>query len=97
MVRKAIVVVDWERCVGCGKCVNACPTSALALVDGKARLIDERRCDGFGSCIAVCQSNALQIVEKEAEPFNWGVLNEIPFEKFLEKLERHYRPKEIKS
>jgi ferredoxin len=91
-IKRMIIAIDQEACIGCGRCVNSCPTSALELKDGKVRLKDERLCDGFGSCIAVCPSNALYIEVREAEPFDWNVLREISFDDFLEKLEKHYRP-----
>jgi len=81
-----------DACAGCGRCVNSCPTRALKIVDGKAKLIDERLCDGFGSCIAVCPENALYIEEKEAELFDWNILNKIDFEDFLDRLGKHYMP-----
>ena len=29
-------VVKEKKCVGCGKCVNSCPTKAISIVDKKA-------------------------------------------------------------
>jgi ferredoxin len=83
---RLIVSVDQNRCTGCGNCIKACLTGALQLVDGKSRLIDERRCDGFGSCIAVCPNNAISLELREAEEFDWTVINEIGFESLMKKL-----------
>ena len=51
---RLLVSIDPNMCIGCGRCVKACLTNALTIVNGKAKLIDEKRCDGFGSCIAAC-------------------------------------------
>jgi ferredoxin len=96
-MKRMIIAVDEDLCTGCGRCINSCPTNALELRDGKVALKDERLCDGFGSCIAVCPQNALYIEEREAEPFDWEILNEIPFEDFIEKLTLHYRPQPIRE
>lgn len=90
--KRMIIAIDENLCIGCGRCVEACPTSALELKDDKARLRDERLCDGFGSCIAVCPSSALHIEVRESEPFDWSILSRISFEDFIEKLAKHYRP-----
>ncbi len=88
-MRRMIIAIDESLCIGCGRCVEACPTSALEMSKKGVRIRDERLCDGFGSCIAVCPSNALYIEVREAEPFDWSVLEGIPFETFIEKLMKH--------
>lgn len=93
--KRMIIAVNLETCIGCGRCVKSCPTGALSLEEGKAKLINERHCDGYGSCIAVCPTNSLFIEEREAEPFDWSILEKIDFNDFLEKLHLHYRPPEI--
>ena len=46
-----------ERCVGCTTCIKRCPTSAIRVRDGRARIIKER-CIDCGMCIQVCQHKA---------------------------------------
>jgi ferredoxin len=92
---RMIISIDPDLCIGCGRCINSCPTGALEMEDDKAKLKDEKLCDGFGSCIAVCPSNALYIEVREAEQFDWNILNKLDFEVFLDKLYRHYKPEEI--
>ncbi len=68
-VRK-IIQIDEEKCNGCGNCVTGCAEGALAIVDGKAKVISDNLCDGLGACIGECPQDALKIVEKEAEAFD---------------------------
>ena len=58
MPRQKIKISE-ERCIGCGLCVNACREGALALVDGKAKLIQADYCDGFGRCLPLCPTDAI--------------------------------------
>lgn len=83
-----IVAIDKDKCIGCGECVDACLTGALKLVNGKASLVDEKLCDGFGSCIAACKNNAIRLEYREAEDFDWSILNRIRFENLMKKLKR---------
>lgn len=46
-----------EVCIGCTACTRTCPTEAIRVVDGKAR-IDERRCTDCGACIIGCPVHA---------------------------------------
>ena len=56
------VVVDEDRCRGCGRCIQVCPYQAITLhrnaVDGWCAVVDDVLCKGCGNCISVCPSNA---------------------------------------
>jgi Fe-S-cluster-containing hydrogenase component 2 len=67
---RKIIVIDEEKCDGCGLCASACAEGAIAMVEGKARLISETYCDGLGACIGECPRGAITIVEREAEAFD---------------------------
>jgi len=70
MARRKVIQIDEARCDGCGECVVSCAEGAIAVVDGKARLISEVYCDGLGACLGHCPQGAISIEEREAEAFD---------------------------
>ncbi len=56
------VVVDADKCRGCGRCVAECAYQAVTLnpngVGGWTASVDEAFCKGCGNCISVCPTNA---------------------------------------
>ena len=68
LLRK-IVIIDEEKCDGCGWCIGACVEGALRIVGGKAKLVSEIYCDGLGACLGGCPQNAITVEEREAESF----------------------------
>ena len=70
MPTRKVVEIDPDKCDGCELCVSACHEGAIALVDGKAKLVSESYCDGLGACLPECPRGAITIVEREAEAFD---------------------------
>ena len=69
MIRK-IVHIDEEKCNGCGSCAAACHEGAIAIVDGKAKLIRDDYCDGMGDCLPECPVGAITFEEREAAAYD---------------------------
>jgi heterodisulfide reductase subunit A len=58
-ISPAVAYVRNRFCVGCGKCVEVCPYTAISLAeDGKA-LVNAALCKGCGTCNAACPSKAI--------------------------------------
>ena len=69
---RKIIRIDETKCNGCGHCVTVCSEGALAIVDGKARLVKELFCDGFGDCLGECPTGALTIETRAAPAYDPG-------------------------
>ena len=69
-MKRNIVVIDEEKCNGCGECAPACHEGAIQIIDGKARLIADKLCDGLGDCLGECPEGAITIEVRETDPYD---------------------------
>ena len=69
-MKRRIIEIDQDKCNGCGACAAACHESAIAMVDGKARLMRDDYCDGLGDCLPTCPTGAITFVEREAAAYD---------------------------
>ncbi|SYZ71836.1 4Fe-4S ferredoxin iron-sulfur binding domain protein [Candidatus Zixiibacteriota bacterium] len=70
MAKRKIIRIDEDKCDGCGLCVPSCAEGALAVIDGKARLVSETYCDGLGACLGECPRGAITVEERDAALFD---------------------------
>lgn len=69
-MKRKIIKIDEEKCIGCGACAEACHEGAIAMIGGKAKLIRDDYCDGLGDCLPACPADAISIEEREAEAYS---------------------------
>ena len=71
---KGRIVVDIEKCKGCGVCVPACPQDVIALakeVNGKgyhyAYMENPEACTGCTNCALVCPDSVITVYRLRVE------------------------------
>lgn len=69
-----MVFVDEDRCTGCGLCMEACPTGAISVTDGVAR-IEQTLCRECEVCLSTCPTGAISAVR---EPIGTARPTDVP-------------------
>ena len=85
-MKRRIIVIDEEKCNGCGACAAACHEGAIEMVNGKARLTREDYCDGLGDCLPACPVDAIRFEEREAPAYNEEAVRQAKMQKHGMKL-----------
>lgn len=64
------IIIDPDKCDGCGLCVTVCGDNSIMLKDGKAVAGDNPvfGCIGCGHCMAVCPTGAISITGRTLSP-----------------------------
>ncbi|MGE5310419.1 MAG: FAD-binding protein [Nitrospirota bacterium] len=57
-------IIEKEKCVACGACVDACPQGAIAMAEEIAQVDD--RCNLCGLCVDACAYEAIRLPEINA-------------------------------
>ena len=57
------LIIDTDRCIGCGRCVKVCIRANISVMDGKAKETPSgpMGCFDCGHCMAVCPKDAIRL------------------------------------
>jgi len=69
---KGAIVVDIERCKGCGLCAEACPSEVISLSDNVndkgyhySYMANPDACTGCSNCAIICPDGVITIYRKK--------------------------------
>jgi len=98
-----MMIINYEKCIGCGQCVKDCFARDIEMLDGKAK-INNVTCIKCGHCIAICPKDAVSTDEYNMEDvknynkndFSIDADNLLNFIKFRRSI-RQYKDKEVED
>lgn len=93
------IVIDTEKCIGCGLCTTDCVAGFLAVRGGKA-VAGERGCIGCGHCYAVCPQGAITIPGMQTDNGEIVSMSEFDSGRLLQAMKsrrsiRRFRPQPV--
>jgi len=68
MKRSSVALVDEARCIGCTRCIAACPVDAIAGARDFMHTVLASHCTGCGLCLPACPVDCIDMV---AAPAAW--------------------------
>ena len=73
---RGLVIIDEDRCKGCGLCVSACPKQVLQLAEGRfnvkgyrpVEVIAPEACTGCARCAVICPDVVFTVYRQTRQP-----------------------------
>jgi len=73
---RGLVIIDEDRCKGCGLCVSACPEQVLQLAEGRFNIKGYRpvetanpeACIGCAMCAIICPDVVFTVYRQRRKP-----------------------------
>lgn len=76
---KKIAFIHEDMCIGCTKCIQACPVDAIVGGTKALHTVIEAECTGCDLCVAPCPTDCIEMIPVSTTPDNWKWdLNTIP-------------------
>ncbi len=64
--RTTVALIDEPRCIGCTRCIDACPVDAIVGASGLMHTVVERLCIGCDLCLPACPVDCIEMVRAQA-------------------------------
>lgn len=66
-----VALIDENICIGCVKCIHACPVDAIIGAPKKLHSVIPQECTGCGLCIAPCPVDCISLVPVRVKTREW--------------------------
>jgi electron transport complex protein RnfB len=67
MKREAVALIDEARCIGCRRCIDACPVDAIVGAQSVMHTVVEPWCIGCALCLPPCPVDCIAMVPPQGE------------------------------
>ncbi|WP_289997351.1 electron transport complex subunit RsxB [Photorhabdus laumondii] len=68
---RKVAFIDEENCIGCTKCIQACPVDAIVGATRAMHTIVEDLCTGCDLCVAPCPTDCITMIPVATTTSNW--------------------------
>jgi len=68
---KRVALIREDECIGCTKCIQACPMDAILGAGRKMKTVIAVECTGCDLCIEPCPVDCIDMVPVEVTPNDW--------------------------
>ena len=76
---KTVAFIHEDMCIGCTKCIQACPVDAIVGGTKALHTVIKDECTGCDLCVAPCPTDCIEMIPVETTTANWKwQLNAIP-------------------
>ena len=69
--QQRLAVIDEETCIGCVKCINACPVDAIIGAAKQMHTVIEGECTGCELCLPPCPVDCIDMIPIQVTVDNW--------------------------
>lgn len=69
----AVAYIDPERCIGCTRCIQACPVDAIIGATKQLHAVLESECTGCELCVAPCPVDCIEMrpIPEDIQRWRW--------------------------
>ncbi|MCD9493415.1 electron transport complex subunit RsxB [Photobacterium carnosum] len=76
---KKVAFIHEDMCIGCTKCIQACPVDAIVGGTKSMHTVIKDECTGCDLCVSPCPTDCIEMIPVKETPDNWKwQLNQIP-------------------
>lgn len=68
---KTVAFIHEDMCIGCTKCIQACPVDAIVGGTKALHTVIKSECTGCDLCVAPCPTDCIEMIPIEVTPETW--------------------------
>ena len=69
---KRVAFIHEDLCIGCTKCIQACPVDAIVGAAKAMHTVLKQECTGCDLCVAPCPTDCIEMIEVPPTPDTWN-------------------------